>query len=171
MDLAALSHHIEGKVPDLDNWDPPFCGDIDMHIQSDGRWYFQGTEIKRIEMVKLFAAVMINESGDYFLKTPVEKVRINVDDAPFVIVKYFEKQTDQGLALCFVDNLARTFVLSPAHPLVLQQHSGQTLPYLLLHHGLSAKLNRNVYYQLAQQATEEDGLFMIKSGNHTYRLG
>ena len=171
MDLTALSHHIEGKVPDLDNWDPPFCGDIDMHIQSDGRWYFQGTEIKRIEMVKLFAAVMFNEGGDYFLKTPVEKVRINVDDAPFIIVEYFEKQTDQGVALCFVDNLSRTFVLSQAHPLILKQYKGQNLPYLLLHHGLSAKLHRNVYYQLAQQATEENGRFIIKSGEKSFQLG
>ena len=72
-------------TPPLEKWNPEFCGDLDMQIKRDGTWFYQGTPIGRIELVKLFASILWREGDDYFLKSPVEKVGITVEDAPFVV--------------------------------------------------------------------------------------
>ena len=68
-------------------WNPPFCGDIDMRIAADGTWFYQKTPIGRPALVKLFASVLKREGDKYFLVTPVEKVGIVVEDAPFLAVE------------------------------------------------------------------------------------
>ena len=78
-------------LPPVEQWNPPFCGDIDMEIQRDGTWFYEGTPIGRPALVKLFASILIREDGKYFLVTPVEKVGIRVQDAPFVAVDFEAK--------------------------------------------------------------------------------
>ena len=95
MNLSALSQQLEGVIPPLDTWDPPYCGEMDILIKADGTWHYHGTPITRLRLVKLFAKVLIKDRNDYFLKTPAEKVKISVEDAPFLIVNWHSTQTEQ----------------------------------------------------------------------------
>src|SRR3954447_16660372 len=86
----------KGALPPVHLWNPPYCGDIDMRIAADGTWFYQKTPIGRMPLVKLFASVLKREAGRHFLVTPVEKVGIAVDDAPFLAVEMQAEQPDNG---------------------------------------------------------------------------
>ena len=93
-------------LPPVHLWNPPFCGDLDMRIGSDGTWFYLGTPIGRPALVRLFSTILKREDGKHFLVTPVEKVGIRVDDAPFIAVEMRKEQDDRGLLLCFRTNVA-----------------------------------------------------------------
>src|SRR5512139_3475512 len=88
-------------LPPVHLWNPPFCGDLDMRIGSDGTWYYMKTSIGRPALVKLFASVLKREGRKYFLVTPVEKVGITVDDAPFMAVELKVEDVEAGRVLHF----------------------------------------------------------------------
>lgn len=140
-------------LPPVESWNPPFCGDIPIHINAEGDWYYQHSKIQRPALVTLFASVLLRQNNEYFLQTPVEKMRITVADAPFLIVDWAWLETAAGPALNLTTNLQQQVLVSPQYPLVLKADpQQQLLPYLQLWRGLDAKLSRNVYYQLAEQA-------------------
>jgi len=147
-----------------------------IEIKQDGSWHYMNSPIDRESMVKLFASVLIQESNEYFLKTPIEKIKIQVEDAPFLITDWNWQKTKQGDVLCCIDNLDRQYLLCHKHPLILKtasstNHKETQLPYLILNHGVTAKINRNVYYQWAEFAQEIDNQFFIKSANELFLLG
>jgi len=136
-----------------------FEGDIDMRIARDGTWYYQGTPIKRDRLVRLFASVLMrDEAGDYFLKTPVEKARIEVEDAPFLAVEMNREGEGRDQRLTFRSNLDETAVAGPDHPLRVAQdpETGEPSPYVEIRDGLEALLTRAVYYELAELAEPSD---------------
>src|SRR6195256_954813 len=84
----ATNTNAAGKgLPPVHLWNPPFCGDLDMRIAGDGTWFYMGTPIGRLALVRLFSTILKREDGKHFLVTPVEKVGIRVDDAPFLAVE------------------------------------------------------------------------------------
>lgn len=178
MDLQTLTAQVENldSAPPFDKWHPPFCGDIDMVIKADGSWWYAGTPIGREKLVKLFAGVLLKEGDEYFLKTPAEKVRIQVEDAPFVITEWRRHETDNGPAIEVISNLGHCALLSRQHPLVIDNTDpAQPRPYVTLHRGLRALVHRNVYYQWADMATplHIDGQehLVISSGPEQFSLG
>lgn len=153
MDLSRLQQQL--SQPDLapvTSWTPAFCGDLPLLIDSQGRWWYQQSEITRPGLIKLFASVLIEQEQEYFLQTPVEKVRIQVADAPFVILSCQWQEGPQGSELWFTTNLGDSVPLSAEYPLFLKQVADQHLPYLKLWRGLTARLHRNLYYQLLEEA-------------------
>ncbi|MDP4535993.1 DUF1285 domain-containing protein [Alkalimonas collagenimarina] len=153
--LAALQQQLEKKQAPIEQWNPPFCGDIDIHIQTDGQWLYQSSPIGRLALVRLFASVLIYEAGEYFLKTPVEKVRIQVDDAPYLIESWRWQTTKQGKALVAITNLDDEVILGPEHPVALQPYQAQPVPYVTLWRGLTARVSRNVFYQWVSEALNQ----------------
>ena len=136
-----------------------FCGDIDMRIARDGTWFYQGSPIPRPALVKLFASVLErDEEGDFWLKTPVEKARIRVEDAPFVAVELTAEGEGRGQSLTFRTNLDEHVTAGADHPLRVEQdpRSGEPSPYLEVRRGLDALIARPVYYELAGLAEESD---------------
>ncbi len=136
---------------------PQKLEEFDIRIASDGRWFHQGSEIKRQAIIKLFASVLSrDEKGKYWLKTPVEKGEITVEDAPFIIVSLnlindVEKEKPK---LELVDNMERNFIAGPDHPIFFKKDKRQRQkPYLRLNDGLTAKISRPVYYQLMDMVT------------------
>ena len=130
---------------------------FDIRIATDGRWFHEGDEIRRIEMVKLFASVLLRDkSGDYWLVTPVEKGRITVDDAPFIVCEMLVSSgvDSQSNEIHFRTNLDESIALDAAHPISLRPsyESQDFRPYIEVRNGLLAKLSRPVYYQLAEHA-------------------
>src|SRR5437016_7548585 len=92
-------------LPPVHLWNPPFCGDLDMRIATDGTWFYQGTPIGRPALVRLFSTILKREDGKHFLVTPVEKVGIRVDDAPFLAVEMQKKNDSRGALLRFRTNV------------------------------------------------------------------
>jgi len=139
-------------------WNPPFCGDLDMRIASDGTWFYLKTPIGRHALVKLFASVLRREGEKYFLVTPVEKVGITVDDAPFMAVEM--KQEGEGAArvLTFRTNVDDWVTCGPDHALRFEPETdtGGLKPYLHVRRGLWALVTRALFYDLVELGEERD---------------
>jgi hypothetical protein len=140
-------------LPPVQQWQPPFCGDIDMHIKANGQWLYQGTPILRHTLVKLFSSILRKEEGEFYLVTPVEKVRIQVEDAPLV-ASQVEKIEDQGICyLRFKTLTDDVVIMDDRHFLQVNYDSlGEPRPYLRVREQLDALLTRNVFYQLVNWA-------------------
>lgn len=153
-------------LPPVEKWNPPFCGDLDMRIARDGTWFYLGTPIGRIELVKLFSTIMRRDGDDYFLVTPVEKVGITVDDAPFVAVD-FERVGDD---LRFETNVGDFAVAGADHPIrvVRNPETGEPSPYVLVRRNLEALIDRKSFYRLVDigETASHDGddWFGVRSG-------
>jgi hypothetical protein len=138
---------------------PESCGDIGLKIGVDGTWYYQGSPIGRKPLVKLFASVLRQEhDGSYYLVTPVEKVPIAVEDAPFLAVSMQAEGVGEMQVLSFRTNLDETVSAGREHPLSFRAgNDGSITPFILVRDGLQARLNRPVYYDLVAAAVEKEG--------------
>ena len=149
---------------------------FDIRIASDGRWFHEGDEIRRIEIVKLFASVLMRDKiGDHWLVTPVEKGRITVDDAPFIVCEMLVASgADPRLnRIRFRTNLDENIALDDAHPILLWPADDlqDFRPYVEVRDGLLAKLSRPVYYQLAEHAEKgPDGRLGVWSNQQFFSL-
>lgn len=159
-------------------WDPPFCGDMDMQILRDGSWVHEGSVIRRPAMVSLFASVLKREGDEYFLVTPVEKVRIGVEDCPFVAQQMDATGKGNEQSLVFTTNLGETVTADAEHPLRIDTDptSGEPHPTVHIRSGLNALINRAVFYRLVELAeTEESGdgepILGVWSGGEFFPLG
>jgi len=152
-------------MPPLEQWDPPFCGDLDMQIKRDGTWFYQGTPIGRIELVKLFATILWREGDDYFLKTPVEKVGLTVEDAPFVAVDFEAEGEGENRKLTFVTNVGDKAVAGPDRPIrvVRDDETGEPSPYVLVRRNLEALIDRKSFYRLVDMGSHHEGWFGLWS--------
>lgn len=162
------------SYPPVHLWNPEFCGDIDMVIKRDGSWYYMGTPIARERMVRLFSTVLRkDDDGKTYLVTPVEKVGITVEDAPFVVTSLEVASSEGQSAISFTTNVGDVVVLDEAHPLrvVINKESKEPRPYVLVRGNLEALIGRSVFYELVDLAQEKDGDLIIKSAGKTFILG
>jgi uncharacterized protein len=171
--IAAALPKAKG-LPPLDQWNPPFCGDIDMRIAADGTWYYQKTPIGRPALVKLFASVLKKEGNKYFLVTPVEKVGIAVEDAPFLAVE-MSVGHDERQALTFRTNVNDVVTAGPEHRLRFEQEpSGGLRPYLHIRRDLWAKVTRALFYDLVELGEEREldgrSMFGVASGGEFFAM-
>lgn len=144
-------------LPPVHLWNPDFCGDIDMRIARDGAWFYMGTPIGRKAMVKLFSTILRHDDdGKFYLVTPVEKVGIKVDDAPFVATLVDVSGEGQEQVLTFTTNVEDTVEASAEHPLRVdyKEIDGEPSPYVHVRANLEALISRNVFYQLVELAEE-----------------
>jgi len=145
---AAQRVNVSG-LPPVEKWNPPFCGDLDIRIASDGIWYYLGGPIGRPELVRLFSSVLKREGDRYFLVTPVEKVGIVVDDAPFMAVEMKTGERGGVPVLSFRTNVGDWIDCDASHGLRFEDAPrGGLAPYLHVRAGLWAKLTRALYYEL-----------------------
>lgn len=153
-------------LPPVEKWNPPFCGDIDMQIRRDGTWFYEGTPIGRIGLVKLFSTILIREEDKYFLVTPVEKVGITVEDAPFVAVDFEATGKGKDQQLTFVTNLDDVSEAGPDAPIrvVRDVETGEPSPYILIRRNLEALIDRKSFYRLVEVGAHHEGWFGVWSG-------
>lgn len=164
--LAASIKAAETKGgPPLEKWNPPFCGDLDMQIKRDGTWFYEGTPIGRMPLVKLFATILWREGDKYFLKSPVEKVGITVEDAPFVAVDYEVAGEGTTQVLRFTTNLDDAVAAGPDAPIrvVRDPETGEPSPYVLIRRNLEALIDRKSFYRLVDLGTHHEGWFGVWS--------
>jgi hypothetical protein len=172
---AATRAAREGKLPPVHKWNPDFCGDIDMRIARDGSWYYLGTPIGRKPMVRLFSTILRHDpDGKYYLVTPVEKVGIQVDDAPFVAVAMEATGQGRDQILAFRTNVDDHVILDQDHPLrveVKNPKTGEPSPYILVRDRLEALINRPVFYDLVALAEEQNGTLGVWSSGRFFTIG
>ncbi|MBN8989535.1 MAG: DUF1285 domain-containing protein [Rhizobiales bacterium] len=163
-------------LPPVHLWNPPFCGDLDMRIASDGTWFYMGTPIGRPALVRLFSTILKREDGKHFLVTPVEKVGIRVDDAPFLAVEMQNEKGERGGRLLrFRTNVDDWVPCDGGHRLRFEMAAdGGLTPYLHVRGDLWAKVTRALYYDLVDMGEERvvDGqpMFGIESGGEFFAM-
>ncbi len=162
-------------LPPVHLWNPPFCGDLDMRIAGDGTWYYMGTPIGRPALVRLFSTILKREDGKHFLVTPVEKVGIRVDDAPFLAVEMLREHDGRGRLLRFRINVDDWVVCDQAHRLRFEAAAdGGLTPYLHVRADLWAKVTRALYYDLVDMGEERmvDGhpMFGVASAGEFFAM-
>lgn len=169
--LGVLSDDKSFKIPPVELWDPPYCGEINIHIKANGNWTYNNSIFKRMRLVKLLASVIKKEGDDYFLVTPVEKIKITVEQAPFILTKWAWQGTEQtNMVVC--TNVGDEFVLDEEHPITFDE---QDEMYVTVRRNLVAKVHRNVYYQWVEMANEvetEKGTELVFNSAHVqFSLG
>ncbi len=157
--LAASARAARKKgPPPVHLWNPPFCGDLDMEIRRDGTWFYLGTPIGRPGLVKLFSSILKKEGDSYFLVTPVEKVGIRVEDAPFVAVDVEADGTGRDQRLTFRTQVEDEVTAGPDHPIrvVRDPDTGEPSPYVLVRSNLEALIDRKTFYRLVDLGVDEE---------------
>ncbi|MDV7338418.1 DUF1285 domain-containing protein [Terasakiella sp. A23] len=161
----------------------PMCGDIDIRIAKDGTWFHEGGPIGRKELVCLFASVLKrDEFGEYWLQTPVEKARIEVEDAPFVAVELFINDCGADQKLSVRTNIDEVVSIGLDNPIRVEHDpvTDEPSPYVTLRAGkgmfpIEAKINRAVFYELVSRGVEEtidnEVFFGVWSNNEFFPLG
>jgi hypothetical protein len=154
-DIARLEG--DDRLPPVERWHPDHCGDSEMRIARDGTWFHQGTPIGRPQMVRAFSRILRREpDGGYVLVTPVEKLDIAVDDAPFVAVEMKVEGEGRDARLAFRLNTGELVAAGPDHPIRFEEQDDGPHPYLHVRAGLEALIVRALYYDLAERALAGD---------------
>ncbi|MFW2542687.1 DUF1285 domain-containing protein [Primorskyibacter sp. 2E107] len=169
---ARAASNTAGKkgLPPVHLWNPPFCGDLDMRIARDGTWFYLGTPIGRFELVKLFSSILRKDGDAYFLVTPVEKVGITVDDAPFVAVDFTAQGTGEAQSLTFETHVGDTATAGPDHPIRVERdpETGEPSPYVLIRANLEALIDRKSFYRLVDLGSHHEGWFGLWSSGQFF---
>lgn len=171
--IAASARAVRAKgkgLPPVHLWNPPFCGDLDMRIARDGTWFYLGTPIGRPELVRLFSTILRRDGDAYFLVTPVEKVGITVDDAPFVAVDFESEGTGAAQTLRFETNVGDHVTAGPDHPIRVTRdpETGEPSPYVLVRANLEALIDRKSFYRLVDIGDRHEGWFGLWSGGQFF---
>ena len=155
--LAEIARMAEQrKLPPVEKWNPPHCGDSAMRIARNGTWFHEGRPITRPAMVRLFASILRREpDGGFVLVTPVEKLSIQVEDAPFAAVELKCEGEGRSRTLAFRLSTGDVIIAGPDHGLRMEDRSDGPHPYLAVRPGLEALVARPVYYELAEIALAE----------------
>jgi len=146
------------QLPPVQEWHPSVVGDIDIRIAKDGGWFYRGEVMSRVDVVKLLSSILRKDDEEFFLVTPTEKMRIQVEDAPFVVNMMDVDGSGESQKLHFSTQLGDCFTLSPVHPLrVIYNEKQEPSPYLLVRDRLEARVSRQVYYEMADLCVVQEG--------------
>ena len=159
------------KRAPLEKWNPALSGRIDIRIDRDGRWFHEGSEIRRFELVKLFASILRFEADlGFVLVTPVEKWQLEVEEVPFIAVTVACRAGPCGDRLVFVTNVGEEVCADREHPIEHIGEPEQRRPCIRIRDGLLARLSRPVYYELAERAVDHDGTLGVWSAGVFFPL-
>jgi hypothetical protein len=167
---ASLSDEAETADLPVGEWHPSHCGEMDLVIRSDGSWWHEGSPMARPKLVRLFSRILRRDEDGYVLVTPAEKLTITVEDVPFLAVDY--EREDDG-SLVFRTNVGDRVPMSQEHPMTLRASAalgGQKALYLLVRGGLEARLDRPVYYRLAEEGLDEEARMLVIDGGENARF-
>lgn len=175
--LIARATRAGKSAAPVEKWNPAFCGDLDMEIKRDGTWFYLGTPIGRLPLVQLFSTVLRkDEDGETYLVTPVERVRIRVEDAPFVGVELDVGGEGNGQIITFRTNVGDVVEVGPDHPLRFEDEDGTggLKAYGHVRGRLEALMSRPVMHELIAhgEEIEVDGvvMFAVRSNGVVYPM-
>jgi len=168
--VAEAAKQAPGKgLPPVHLWHPEHCGEIDIVIRTDGVWMHEGSPIGRKELVRLFSTVLRKDPDGYHLVTPVEKLKITVEDLPLRAVA----MRREGDALVFTTDVGDEVRASEADPIVVETDptTGEPAPRIHVRRDLWARIARSVFYEMVEMAQEVDGRLVVRSGGQVFSLG
>ncbi|KAF0172434.1 MAG: DUF1285 domain-containing protein [Hyphomonadaceae bacterium] len=152
----ASSGGVAKGPPPVERWNPPFCGDSFIEILRDGTWRHEGVRMTRESLVRLFASILRkDEDGITYLVTPVEKVSVKVEDAPFLAVRVDREGAGRDQTIAVTTNMGDVAAVGPDHPLRVETTNGEPRPYVLVRGRLEARVLRAPFYELVDWAEEE----------------
>lgn len=160
------------KMPPVESWNPTIESQIDIVINQKGEWFHEGGYFERQDLARMFASILRKDGDDYFLVTPVEKLKIKVEDVPFSIV-LMKEEKDQ---LQFITSLGDEVTLSNDHPMEFRAvaassaGSADYIPYVMIRNNLWAKVNQNTYYELINLAQETADGYVICSADYRIKI-
>ena len=162
-------------LPPVERWNPPYCGELDMRIAADGTWFYNGTPIGRLALVKLFASILRKDGDRHVLVTPVERVGVAVEDAPFQAVEMAVDGDGAGRRIAFRTNVDDVVEVGPDHPLRFDRDpSGGIKPYVRVRGALWARITRALTYDLIalgeERDLEGDQVFGVTVGRDFYSI-
>lgn len=163
-------------IPPVDQWSPQFCGRMDLVIKANGEWWHEGVLIKRQRMLDLFSKVLWQEDGRYYLKTPVEKIEIQVEDAPLLVNQADQIEHHGQSFLKLTTTNQDVILVDQDHPIFMREYQGELRPYVHVRFGLNALIQRNAFYHLleyGQLIENTDGRteLRLQSGDLVLHLG
>ena len=155
--------------PPVERWNPAYCGEIDMRIAADGTWFYMGTPINRPALVRLFSTVLRRDPERYVLVTPVERVGITVEDAPFLAVEMAVEREGGSRQIAFRTNVDDLVQVGPERPLRFERDAhGGVKPYVKVRGDLWALVTRTLALDLIGLAEERESggetVFGIEAG-------
>lgn len=194
IDIAQIQSQISdadtqgaSAIPPVENWNPPFCGDMNLVIKRNGQWWHEGTPFTRAKLIKLLSSVLKKEDEQYFLVTPVEKIGIEVEDVPFVIISEqaikhkaaakTDSNNDTGYEeIEITTQTGDKVTVSNEHPVELREFEGNLVPYCHIRRNLWARVHQNVLYRWVEHALErtlDDGSIelYLKSCDYEFTIG
>ena len=176
MDFAKLLNSVNSikeEFPPVNLWDPELCEGVEMKIDREGNWFYQGSIIGRDKLKILFSRILKFENDNYYLVTPVEKVFVNVDLAPYMIVDYEIDSAHQNIIL--KTNLDLSIPLDQDHKLELKNIGDEHIPFVHVRNNIEGFISRSVYYSLIEIALKQDGgssdQLILKSFDCNFNLG
>ena len=161
-------------LPPVERWHPEYCGEMDLVIKRDGSWWHEGVRITRERLIRLFATILRkDDDGVHYLVTPVEKIGIEVEVAPFLAVRVDVVGEGRDQSLIFTTNMDELTEAGPDHPISvsIDPESGEPTPLVHVRGKLEALMTRPVFYELAGCAVEHEGRTGVWSGGEFYPLG
>jgi hypothetical protein len=173
---SSLDGGAKGKgLPPVERWNPPYGGEIDMRIAADGTWFYKGSAISRPALVKLFSSVLRRDAERFVLVTPVERLGITVEDAPFIAVEMAVEGDGEARRIAFRTNVDDLVAVGPDHPLRFERGDGDAMkPYVLVRGGLWARVTRALAYDLLELGDEREVagtvLFGVAAGGAFFRV-
>ena len=165
---------VEGrKLPPVHLWEPERCGKMDMTIRADGTWWHEGSRITRPKLVALFSTILRRDGDTYFLVTPVEKIEISVERAPFLATRVDAQGEGEGQSLFFTINNGDTVEAGPKRPIRVETdpETGEPSPFVLVRDRLEASITRATFYELVELSEERDGMIGVWSQGTFFVLG
>lgn len=160
------------NLPPVERWNPPREGEIDIRIAANGDWYHEGELIRRFAIAKLFATILRVDDGEHFLVTPAEKLKIRVDDAPFLATDMETDGEGRARRILFTTNVEDVVLADADHPIVVEDRQGEPRPYVAVRRGLRALIARSVFYRLVDLAEPgAGGEFSVWSAGERFVLG
>jgi len=176
MDFAELQNtvnSIKEKFPPVHLWNPDLCEGVEMNIDREGNWFYQGSIIGREKLKILFSRILKFENGNYYLVTPVEKILVNVDIAPYMIIDYEVDSSIEKIIL--KTNLDLSIPLDKEHIMQLKKIGDELIPFVQVRDNIEGFVSRSVYYSLIEiaisQGSSSSNKLTLKSFDHVFNLG
>ena len=162
----------EKRLPPVELWNPTHCGDAGLEILRDGTWLHEGTRMTRESLVRLFASILRKDAdGETYLVTPVEKIRVRVEDAPFLGVRADRDGRGREQSIVFTTNVGDVTVAGPEHPLRVTYTGEEPRPYVHVRGRLEARILRAPFYEMIEWSERRDGVLGVWSGGVWWELG
>ena len=162
-------------IPPLEQWHPPYCGDMDLVIKANGQWWHEGKRMTRQGLIDLFASVLWREGDAYFLKTPVEKIGIRVEDAPLYIEEVNLLTLNDGVHIECTTTHQDRIVLSAERPLQLRTYQNEVCPYVTIRANLDARIARHAFYHLiawgSLSENDQQMVLQLPAGKQPFTVG